>query len=356
MLSNEAYRRNAIDYAKALGIIVVVIGHCSNNIFNVMTPYMYHMPMFFIIGGMVFNVGKPLKKFLGDIFTKFIVYIAIADIFLLFISYMLQNYFGISGLYKHQEKITDYIVYSLNTNMHVSFLFLVSWFMFAYACGSIILYAFMRVINNFNEKSRLTVSTITILLSGYLSVDVLSQIYRTEWNIAINYASQTCFAFSFMLIGKTFKEHIYRMPNLVGICACFLLVLTMKRTGFGGEFGTAWSSYKHGFVLTYIQAILCSYIVISIACLLARSASSKTFILIGRESKSIMTFHLLAFVICDIFFSKSGLYDLTKTKALTHYAEPTYWPIYIMAGIFFPISLSKALHISRSRMKSIFKS
>lgn len=340
MTEMESYRRNSIDYAKAIGIIVVVIGHCANNTFNVMTPYMYHMPLFFIIGGMVFNENKSFSSFIKVIIKKYFAYIILADAFLFLISYLLQKYTIITNLYKKQDSIYDYAVYFINTNMHVSFLFLVSWFLFAYALASVILYIYLHAINNFEPRYKLVTSILFITLSGYLSINVISVEYRNSWVIWLNYASQVLTAFSFMLIGKTFKDIIFKIPSITGVCISFLIVLTMKRMGFGGEIGISGSFYKHGFILTYIQVLLCSYIVLSISCFLSKAHYSKLFIYIGRQSKSIMTYHLLAFVVVDIFFGYIGMYDIRKTKALTHYSEPTFWPMYIIAGIFIPLAIN----------------
>lgn len=90
---DQQYRRAAIDYAKALGIIVVVIGHYSNNIFNVMTPYMYHMPLFFMIGGIVFNENKNPLQFLSIIIRKFFFYSNCGYVFIAsFISYTREHW------------------------------------------------------------------------------------------------------------------------------------------------------------------------------------------------------------------------------------------------------------------------
>ncbi|WP_234012732.1 acyltransferase family protein, partial [Cronobacter dublinensis] len=167
MVDTELTRRNTVDYAKAIGIIIVVIGHYSNNIFNVMTPYMYHMPLFFIIGGMVFNEHKGYYSFIKVIIKKYVAYIILADAFLLFISHLLQKYTTITGLYKKQDSIYDYAVYFIHTNMHVSFLFLVSWFLFAYALASVILYIYLHAITKFESRYKLVTSIILITLSGY---------------------------------------------------------------------------------------------------------------------------------------------------------------------------------------------
>ncbi|EPD4195425.1 acyltransferase family protein [Escherichia coli] len=340
---DQQYRRAAIDYAKALGIIVVVIGHYSNNIFNVMTPYMYHMPLFFMIGGIVFNENKNPLQFLSIIIRKFFFYIVIVDMFLLLVSYLIQESTGISGLYKAQSSIYDYAIYFLNTNMHISFLFLVSWFLFAYAMASILLYCYLRITKHLNRTAKSILSVLTIIACGWVSIDYLAVAYKSEWNILNNYGSQILFALAFMLIGKTFKDLIFKSPSLLWMCLAFLLVITMRRLGLNGDIGVSWSNYKHGFLLTYVQILLCSYIVFSLSCMLSKAIKSKTILYIGRESKCIMSFHLLAFILLDIIFGWMGMYEIGKAKALTHFSDPLYWPVYIVAGIVIPIIINLAI-------------
>ena len=64
--------RNAwVDYAKAIGIILVVYGHVARGVFNAGLPmdednyllidsiiYSFHMPLFFFLSGLYFNTRR----------------------------------------------------------------------------------------------------------------------------------------------------------------------------------------------------------------------------------------------------------------------------------------------------------
>ena len=52
----------ALNYAKAIGIITVVIGHFRGVPFNYFQPYMYHMPLFFFLGGVFINEFRSLYQ------------------------------------------------------------------------------------------------------------------------------------------------------------------------------------------------------------------------------------------------------------------------------------------------------
>ena len=46
---------DTITYMKAVGIMLMVLAHCSNFWFIYYTVYMFHMPLFFIVSGYCFK-------------------------------------------------------------------------------------------------------------------------------------------------------------------------------------------------------------------------------------------------------------------------------------------------------------
>lgn len=63
MINYQSVRKNWIDWAKALGILLVVMGH-SNYSQSDINPmiFMIHMPLFFVASGYLFNTNKTLKE------------------------------------------------------------------------------------------------------------------------------------------------------------------------------------------------------------------------------------------------------------------------------------------------------
>lgn len=45
----------SIRYVQAIGILFVVMGHYPVKLFNLFTPYAFHMPLFFILGGVLYK-------------------------------------------------------------------------------------------------------------------------------------------------------------------------------------------------------------------------------------------------------------------------------------------------------------
>lgn len=78
ILQENKKRENYIDIAKALGIILVVLGHTDFVGKNII--YQFHLPLFFFLSGIVFNVEKAkktkeflLKRIMG-LYIPFVVF------------------------------------------------------------------------------------------------------------------------------------------------------------------------------------------------------------------------------------------------------------------------------------------
>lgn len=86
-MNNQSERSNTLDIAKGITIIMMVIGHCySTNNCILTLIYGFHMPMFFVISGIIFG-----KKLIGNGNYKFsIPHIAVK---------LLKPYVGYSALF-----------------------------------------------------------------------------------------------------------------------------------------------------------------------------------------------------------------------------------------------------------------
>ena len=56
-------RKNWIDWAKALGILLVVMGHSNYSLPDINPMiFMIHMPLFFVASGYLFKTNKRLRN------------------------------------------------------------------------------------------------------------------------------------------------------------------------------------------------------------------------------------------------------------------------------------------------------
>lgn len=67
MVMKHAARIKWIDYAKALGIVLVVLGHTGEKVPLITWLYTFHMPLFFFLSGLTFSTTR--KDFISHKIT-----------------------------------------------------------------------------------------------------------------------------------------------------------------------------------------------------------------------------------------------------------------------------------------------
>ncbi|MBR0156167.1 MAG: acyltransferase family protein [Clostridia bacterium] len=101
----QAKRKDYLDIARGIGILLVVLGHCPL-VYNPLKQWIYsfHMPLFFIISGMVWDRASHEKKgyfsgrFIADKVKRLIIPCFIWGIFYLLLDAILDHSFSIKRI------------------------------------------------------------------------------------------------------------------------------------------------------------------------------------------------------------------------------------------------------------------
>lgn len=99
-MSEQTKRIEALDIAKGIGIILVIIGHMSSSYLRDWI-YSFHMPLFFIISGICFKTEK-YPSFLPFLKQR-VRTLAIPTLALYFIILLLETLTGIKGFDLQQQ-------------------------------------------------------------------------------------------------------------------------------------------------------------------------------------------------------------------------------------------------------------
>ncbi|EMF20589.1 acyltransferase family protein [Citrobacter freundii] len=347
MYSQE--QKTTIDYVKALGIIAVVIGHYYWRPFGSPDPYLFHMPLFFFLGGLVMNTTKSPKKFFADIFKRHIAYI--------FITYLIIG-IAVSLISKFSpidkgEPFSDGLLLTISNIYHYCFhnnkFFLVAWFLAAYACSSVAMFV-VAILTSKMKKYRVVIFSIS-LMSGFIGISYAPTWYYSSGNIAYNYLSQILTGFMFMGIGLSVKEIIFKSINIYGFLICYLAVSFLTLSGKAESITMSWSKYPSGFIITTISCLMCIYLLFCFCNFLSESIGKSSFTQVGISSKTIMSYHLLVMYGLDWVFSKMGMVDLKGIGVLSHHYNYSVWPFYIIT----PIVTLTAANILYRKLKSLIK-
>lgn len=97
-MENKKSRIKWIDISKAIAIIMVGIGHYNNNKLICNWIYTFHIPLFFFLSGVTFNVNKKFIVFIKNKLCKLILPYALFSIAYVYFQHIVV--YGISGVVK----------------------------------------------------------------------------------------------------------------------------------------------------------------------------------------------------------------------------------------------------------------
>jgi len=176
----DAVKSRFIDCMKCIGIISVVAGHLVDQPFNMYSPYTFHMPLFFFLGGMLYNEGKSFYSLSRSIFNRHFKYIITTYIITGIIGQVIYYKYGIflGNIFNSNPISTVY--YALQGNMHTNLLFLTAWFLLAYCLVSLIFGIVINLSNKINKKHGPTiVLSLTLIFCIYASSLILDYITKS---------------------------------------------------------------------------------------------------------------------------------------------------------------------------------
>ena len=326
-----------VDYSKAIGILAVILGHLPNvpmTTFNFITPYMYHMPLFFFIGGILYRPGKKLTHVLKKVLTQYILYTAITFVIIGMISNFAANQFGLN--------ISNIIKKAFLSNMHNNKFFMVAWFLVAYAIVYVLSNIITTVTKYIFKEDRFIYITISIVL-GMLAVVYLPQLYTSTKMQSVILLCQVFVGMMFYSLGYLFKDKIFNFLTAFGFIISFSIVIFLVKLGVLSMFFMSWSKYPNGAIVSMTGAVCGIYCILYLAKLLSCTEHNKLIRLIGSSSKSIMSWHMLTFLCLDIIISRMGYFDISKYNSAGYksYNNPNFWLLYIFAGLLVPLAFSQ---------------
>jgi len=322
-------------------MIAVVLGHYGIVPPYIFEPYTFHMPLFFLLGGILFKETSILQT-IKNITIKHLWYIVYTYIIISAIALLISNYYNISIGEIYKSTISDTFKNIFDKNFHNNGYFLVAWFLFSYALASLLCRVIIYI------KKQVIILGIAILF-GFVGMGYVASLYAETSNQTYNLISQVLVGSMFYLIGFVFKKTLLSMKSLYIPIMSIVIIFTMKNFGVLGGLLMSWSKYPQGFIFHTLSSLLsiCTILAITNA---AASQDKKLNLLalIGSKSKIIMSYHLLTFTILDIVFYKLGMYNMKSASYLNHYSTPHYWFLYIATGIVLPIIISLAVDYIKS--------
>ncbi len=342
-----------ITIAKAIGIILVVIGHAQNNDFLHNFIYLFHMPLFFFLSGYFFKpkyvedkrtfIVKRIKGLYWPFVKWGLIFLVLHNVF-----YHLNIYNSIYGYHGKVSVIystNDFITKGLNTLKlaHYEQLLGAYWFLHDLFFVSIIGLFYFSLSNRiFSHKVASTIGIIVFL--------VLALVFSyLNFHLPFSINAKVLLGVSIYWLGfyfHTFIEHkiSYSVWGLsvaliiLVVCASYLPTYSMR-------------AERMDIVFYFIISSIGIYFTMNLSYYILKISNNNILEYIGNNTLDILTFHFLAFKIVSYLYIKINhlpIENISKFPVIYHNILLAF--CYSMVGICIPLLL---IYISNALSKKI---
>lgn len=335
---------NYISTAKAIGIILMVVGHAISQNFVYRFIYMFHMPLFFFCSGYFYNVPSSLagvgsftlKRFKG----LYLPFIKWGIVFLLFHNmFCAWNIYDTSCIYYYDSSEYLYRLRSLLLTMTGQEQLLDPfWFLKQLLLSSLLVcgvtYSFRKVKIKYMDLLLWLFSLIMAVVSKHFGWGL-----PVIWDLSIMFLSAT-FVFMGYIYRKKEKDNYYSLTGLIISFSIVLIVVWM----WDDYLDMLW--YNENSVLLYVAtAFVGVFMILTVSKIIDRWPIKSIFYYIGKNTQIILVMHLLVFKLVNLL--KIYIYGLPIKKLadfkIIHDYNDAFWIIYAISGIAVPLVINEAV-------------
>lgn len=322
-------RKSYIDIMKGVGIISVVIGHLYSGKVHQFI-FLFHMPLFFFIGGFLFKRKEQLKSYFNDK----VIHLLVPYITFLLLIYPFVNPPNTSTL--NFTELFIYLIKPIIGGRSLTSIVGVFWFI---TCFFIVQQFFNLILIKIKNNNHLLYVSIAILLLGYIN----SLWFPNFWlplNINVVFAALPLF-----MVGYLVREMNIEIP-FIPLFILFLIVLVSLFYLENNTYDMKYSEYGIPFV-TFFSSIIFILFIKKLAIWLDKiPLLSTSLIMFGKASMIIMYLHLPVKYFIEAFFD----FQLTLVFILSTVIPFTLYLLFVK------YSVTKALFLgSKSDLLLILK-
>lgn len=332
-------RNNTVSIAKAIGIILMVVGHsgCPTGLYHFI--YFFHMPLFFIISGYFFNPQSTESKKIfmtRKIQTLWFPFVKWSFIFLLLHNLLYLVHFE-TDLYTWKDIWQRAIL--------IPFMFgedtLIGgyWFLNNLFYCSVLCLLFTWVIKFLSHNIRVIA---ILFLSIGVSLFGLSLFLNNQFdNNVIKQLPGMCFSGVMFGIGYVVSQFKVKFTKNLWLwfSSLVVLIIGVLLQPLSRPFTLA-TAFDAPYII--IMALVGVYFVFYLAHVLNKTYLNKLLVYVGDNSLIILTFHFLIFKFASWFIVLVS--DLPMSEIATHphikFGESNWWWLfYTILGVSLPLIL-----------------
>lgn len=330
-------RAEYLDIAKGIGILLVVWAHAKGPFSSYI--YQFHMPLFFLISGYLFNERNTVKQFVvKKVRTLYIPFIFWNIIFTVVELKLQINQFS-------QKAFCDRIIEIILTIGKSGSFLGATWFLASLFVVSVV----YKIIDTYLPKKR-EMSLVLLVICAVVAY--------TGFMITFPYMiSRTLILSVFFAIGRvvrTYKEELSRYGTWMTVIFSAVIFLFIGRHN-SANMGTNEYKYRWLFV---IGALAASYVIIEVSKYIEMNSKylKKILCFWGRKSMPIVIWQFVVFrivIALQLYLEGSSLghifdyYPCYKT-------ENGWWIVYVLVGMYASVFIGKITDfIKKSIVKTI---
>ena len=344
-------KKNHITIAKAIGIILMVIGH-SGTPFSQIDDfiYLFHMPLFFFCSGYFFKEiydSTHLQQFCFRRFSGlYIPYIRWSLAFLIF-----HNLFYNLHLYNFSYNMNAFLLHSIKTIAMTEYEIMLRPFWFLKALLYASLFAgFLSYTYNKCLKKNYTQSIILITLI----ITLLLKLVNFQLPI-LGDCSLITLGIVYIYSGHYYRKYescLHINSLVLVVLVLILLIASICYKGIIDMRYTTITNIIPYYCLSILGIVLVLEISIKIQDRFPRIIKNALYY-IGNNTMPILALHLLAFKVGN--YMKILIFDLSIEKLSDHTIIPEYndsfWLVYVLLGVTLPL-LSNYLFNNKFQYRS----
>ena len=349
-------RNKSMDIAKAIGIILVVIGHSDSPLRSFV--YLFHMPLFFFISGYFYKdeySDKPFKLIFKRLKSLYIPFVAYQMIFIL-----LHNFFYKINIYSNNKFYGKLGINPINGNDAIQSLKHVLYFERSEQLAGV--FWFFTTLFIINVMFCLISFIIKRIVKGTMAQEfcraivVLISFGVGDMCAVKNIHTPKKMEVAFVVLLFFYVGYLYRKYESaikIKLPVCILCLIALICTSFYATLSISTNENINPlFLLT--TSFMGIYFMMCISKYIA-SINSEFKILkyIGGNTVAILCLHFLSFKIVNLIqvvIYKYPSYRLAAYPTLS--GANGWWILYVLVGVFAPLLFQKAII---DNLKNIFK-
>lgn len=319
-----------ISVCKGLLIILMVVGHCGENVPYLIrnTIYLFHMPCFFIISGFLFKEQylQDIKTFIKRKFkTLYLPFVKWGVIF-----FLLNSVFIKFNIYSHCF-FTDYKEWGIKIFLMTRNEPLLSgfWFLRELLCSSIITILLLKIYTNLNISINFKTLSIAVLFFVLLAIGLNSFALKFPLISSKTFLATAYFIFGYIL--KIYNKKPSLLLTVTGIIILFII----------SSFYSGHIDIKKHIYIYFIVSLFGSYSFLYFSTYI--KIGTKFLDYIGKNTLYILTFHLLSFKIVSLIIIIIHQLPMERLSDYPVINIQCYWILYSVIGIIFPLIMGELI-------------